>query len=299
MSLGTRWRRFWRSNDANAVEDLKNWSQSVMPDDIRFLFLKYFKEGNNLWLPAFKAPEPEYFLRVVSGLGATADGQIPLQSIILYLSKAHASKINVIQPAASLIETFVIAHAHFPFSAPVKLTEESFCRAILLLTDRCREPFQQAEGGASGGVSHEYIRKRPDERRLTFLHSALLRLNTGIPTQDDVLDVVCRVDYPAAIHGKDRIQRRPVSCFVPLAERLEPIRDVSTEDAAPVSQLKPLQDLVAAFPPRWTEPPADADYGIPEGLNAEQFVQWASRVQLLESLDQLFSVFLCPISTDD
>ncbi|KAF2449655.1 hypothetical protein P171DRAFT_197283 [Karstenula rhodostoma CBS 690.94] len=302
MSVGTRWRRFWQSDKANAAEDLEQWMQSTTQDDIRLLFLKCFTEGNNLWPPIVGSVELHYFQTAASRLEVALSGQIRMSSIICHLEQVHTSKIGAIQSAASLIKALITAHAHFPFSAPVELTEKSFCRAILLLTNRSQELFKQAEGGTIGGVESDYIRKRPDEKRLTFIHSALLiepagvsTSDSGIPTQDDVLDVLCRVQYPAAVRGKHRVQRRPVSEFLPLAERLEPSPEGKREYEVPGSQLALLRDLIAAFPPRWTESPVELEHAEQDSLTAEQFVLWATKVQLLDSLNQLFGVFLRPL----
>lgn len=131
-----------------------------------------------------------------------------------------------------------------------------------------------------------------------------------------MLDVVCRVDYPAVVRGKDRVQRRPVSYFVPLVERLESPTVVEGEDEVPISELNVLHDLVTAFPPRQTESLLDLEFGNQVGVSAEQFIQWATKVShaaiaafhkcanieqahLLESFDQLFSVFLSPVPTEN
>ncbi|OAG12051.1 uncharacterized protein CC84DRAFT_1159436 [Paraphaeosphaeria sporulosa] len=301
MSVSLRWRRFWQSDKANAAEDLEQWMQRITQDEIRLLFLKCFIEGNNLWSPVVRSVELQYFQTAVSRLEVTPDGQIQMSSIICHLEQMHKPKSSVIRSAASLIEALITAHAHFPFSAPVKLTEESFCRSILLLTNRAQDLFEQSESGTIGGIESDYICKRPGERRLMFIHSALLiepagksTPDAGITTQDDVLDVLCRVEYPAIVRGKDRVQRRPVSEFVPLAERLEPATECKREHEVPKSQVALLRDLITIIQPRWTKHPVELGYVEHDSLTSEEFVLWATKVQLLDTLDQLFSVFLRP-----
>lgn len=100
----------------------------------------------------------------------------------------------------------------------------------------------------------------------------------GVPSHEDILDTVCRVRYPwrYCLKPKDEPIRRPVTVFLPLAERLEPLQDAKLPDSIPTPH--PLRDLVAAFPPRWGESPADLSFENGDMIDAEQFVLWAKKV---------------------
>lgn len=247
--------------------------------------------------------ELEYFDDLVAGLDVAADGQLQITSILDHLTRAHATKSEVIQVNTSILEILIISHACFPFSSPVLLTKDAFCRALLLLTSRCESNFKQATSTAG----QQTMRERMEQQRLQFIYSALACPPTGMATHDDIVDIISRVKYPWLVAPKGIVRRRPVSDFFPLAERLEPSKDKTLPDTLPVSNLKPLGKLVAAFPPRWNEAVSDLSFKGSGMLSVEQFVQWATKVcytlsrainhiniykvQLLEALDQLFSVF--------
>jgi hypothetical protein len=218
--------------------------------------------------------ELQYFDDLVAGFDITSDGQLQMDSIIHHLTSTHTTKSEVIQLYASILGNLIIAHACFPFSSPVLLTKDAFCRAILLLTDRCESNFKQATG--TGG--HETMRKRSEQKRLEFIHSALARPPTGTPTHDDILDVISRVQYPRLIAPKGVVRRHPITDFSLMAERLEPAKDQILPDPLPISVLKPLENLVVAFPPRYTEAASDLSFEGGGELNAEEFVQWATKV---------------------
>lgn len=177
-----------------------------------------------------------------------------------------------------IIERLIVAYASFPFTTPAVLTKDALCRAILLLTDRGWSCFRQ--GKQTG--SNVQIRSRPLSRQLSFLYSALVCPPTGVPTQENVLDVVCRLRYPCDIQegtilkGLNYLQRHPYTEFVPLAERLEPSQDPPRNlEPLPISQLQLLQTFVAAFTPPWLPKAVPPRFEDSECMNEEQFVQWA------------------------
>lgn len=105
-----------------------------------------------------------------------------------HLTHAHnaPAKTEAIQSAAFVLETLIISHAHFPFSSPTPLTEDAFCRAILILSDRCKESFKQAII-----INRDYVvSKRTDRKRLLFIYSALARPFTGKMRS---LSILCRI----------------------------------------------------------------------------------------------------------
>jgi hypothetical protein len=218
--------------------------------------------------------ELEYFDEVVAGFDVASDGQLQMSSIMHQVILTHTTKSEVIQLNASILESLIISHACFPFSSPVLLTKDAFCRAILLLTDRCESNFKQATQTAG----RQTMRKRSEQKRLEFIYSALACPPTGTPTHDDILDVISRVQYPWLVAPKGIVRRRPVTDFSTLAQRLEPSKDKTLPDPLPGSILKLLESLVAAFPPRWNKVVSGLDFEESGELSARQFVQWATKV---------------------
>lgn len=232
------------------------------------------KEGSDTITADVEPAELEYFDNLIAGFDVTSDSELQMPPIIHHLTRAYATKAGVIQSTVCILETLILSHACFPFPSPVLLTKDAFCRAILLLTSRCERNFNQVESTSS----HDTIRERSKQKRLTFIYSALVRPPIGVPTHDDILDVVCRVQYPRGFYAKGIIRRRPISDFLPLAERLAPSEDKTLPDSLPVLTLQPLKNLVAAFSPRRDKPVDDLGFGGREKLSAEQFVLWATKV---------------------
>lgn len=228
-------------------------------------------------------------------IDGTPGGQLQMSSIINHLTHAHntPAKAEAIQSAAVILETLIISRAHFPFSSPTPLTKEAFCRATIMLSDRCIENFK-----SSIIIGRDYVvSKRTNRKRLLFIYSALASPPTGklhclylriiadfglsvpgMPTHDDVLDTVCRVRYPWRYYSKpnDEPVRHPVTEFLPLAKRLEPLQDAKLPVS--ISTPHPLRDLVAAFPPRRGRVPTDLSFENGGTVDAEQFVLWAKKV---------------------
>lgn len=75
-----------------------------------------------------KPAELEYFDGLIAGFVVTSDSQLRMPSIIYYLARAYATKAEVIQSTASILETLILPHACFPLSSLVLLTENAFCR---------------------------------------------------------------------------------------------------------------------------------------------------------------------------
>jgi hypothetical protein len=77
--------------------------------------------------------------------------------------------------AFSILENLIILHAHFPFSSLTPLKKDSFCRAILILSDRCGVSFKEAII-----INRDYVvSKRTNRKRLRFIYSALARPLAG------------------------------------------------------------------------------------------------------------------------
>jgi hypothetical protein len=102
-----------------------------------------------------------------------------------------------------------------------------------------------------GAGKKDVIRKRTPEKRLAFIFSALMWPPTGLPTHDDVLDVLCRVQYPVHVAAKGQKMRRPVAELASLAERLLPEMERAMGDNLPGETLEQVEKLIAAFLSRY------------------------------------------------
>ena len=243
-------------------------------------FLAYFEEGNECWGPLCPKADREYFDERTGGLVAASDDEIPLASIIYDLSQKHPSKADVIQSMAPMLERLIVAYASFPFSTPVALTKDAFCRAMILLTERGQWCWRQ---GKTSGTKRQ-VRPRTITKQLSFLYSALVRPPTGAPTQDDILDVICRTAYPCdfvshtIITGENWLNRRHYEDFKPLAERLEPAQDAQPLELLPASQMQVLQTFVTAFTRPYCEEPVYPGFRYNKSVDEEEFIFWAKEV---------------------
>ncbi|KAF2439760.1 hypothetical protein P171DRAFT_435624 [Karstenula rhodostoma CBS 690.94] len=284
MSLIRDLYRFWREERkrpaANAEKkvEFEQWEKDVTADDIRTLFLATLTEGNeDMHSPVIKRAQIQQFHEDMAALTKTSNGEIEMPSVTDHLVQAQDQddRHNAVLGAVPALETLITSHAHFPFTTPVILTRDALLRAVLLLTNHVALPFKQA---CQVGNDYE-IRTHSEKERLRFIYSALACPPIGDPTQDDVLDIVSRVKYPWQTWGKGIVRRRLLDDFRPLAERLEPARDVKAQDSLLVKKLEPLRVLVKAFPPRWGEPVVVVRFGENQALTEKQFVEWASTVR--------------------
>lgn len=271
------------------------------------MFLDNLLHGHEAISGLVKADELAHFDKVTVNLKTTPDGQIDVSSVVQYLKEAHGPKAQVIGSASSLLESLILAHAHFPFSEPVHLTRDSLLRAVILLTWLCDKYFRQ-----SVSIDRDdLIRTRSETSRLQFIFSALACPSTGLPTGSDLVDVLCRLNYPMARRKKPENEpiRRPASELQPLGERLQLTRKATVIQPVATTELRPLADVVALFPLRWEEPVKDVGLQAGDSVEKEEFVKWAKRVRisregtclrfstndmqvrLLDVLHQLFEVF--------
>lgn len=200
-----------------------------------------------------------------------------IDSVTAYILEAHAQddEHEAVNRAAPILASLILAHAHFPFMDPVTLTRDALLRAILLLTHHVELPFAQ-----TCQIGHEYeIRKHPEKARLRFIYSALAGSYTGVPTQDDILDIISRVKYPWQTWGKGIVRRQLLDDLKPLAKRLGSGGNAKVADSVPVERLELLRELVEAFPPRWGDPPSVVGFGGRKAVTARQFVEWAKKVR--------------------
>lgn len=230
---------------------------------------------------SYSSIEPEtlaYFNGLVAGLGIDSNGHVLMAPVIEYLKNSEPEHKDVLELNAAILETLIVPHACFPFSHTVPLTRDAFCRAIILLTNRCKTVLGQ---GSSSG-SEVILRTMSPRQRLSFIFSALVHPPTGEASYDDLLDVVSRLSYPTRVNrAKHTKSHRSLAQLAPLAQRLEPGKPTSTVlGPLPVEVLKPLERLVAVFPPERLEEGAKADrgFGNVREVSVEEFVDWGERV---------------------
>ena len=226
--------------------------------------------------------EPEtlaYFNGLVAGLGIDSNGHVLMAPIIEYLKNSEPEHKDVLGLNATILETLIVPHACFPFSHNVPLTRDAFCRAIILLTNRCKTVLGQGSVGATELV----LRETSPRQRLFFIFSALVHPPTGEASYDDLLDVVSRLSYPARVNrSKHTKSRRSLAQLAPLAQRLEPGKPTTVVlHPLPVEVLKPLEKLVAVFPPEHLEegPNSDRSFGDVREVSVEEFMDWGERVR--------------------
>ena len=222
--------------------------------------------------------ELKYFHSIASGLTIGTDDQLDMQSILQHVLQEHRENREALQLNMTNLETLITSHASFPFTSSPKITADALCRSLLLLTDRCESNFKQEVGLGD----HVTICTRTPSARLRFVFSALTNLPSGVPTQDDVLDVLCRVQYPAQLAYKGQLLRRPVADLVPLAERLEPLKEQTVAKNMSAVTMQQLKRLVEAFPSPYRHLVVDTDVNTSGSLRVEEFVKWALQVCLLQ-----------------
>ncbi|KAJ4304631.1 hypothetical protein N0V90_000157 [Kalmusia sp. IMI 367209] len=270
----------------------QKWYENVTIPEIRILFFDTLIYGHEATSGLVKAREKAYFDSITQQLLLSPDTQHILpSSTINLLKQLHGPKSSAIEAAAPLLEALLTSHAYFPFADPLPLTPTTLLQAILLLTWRCKNYFKQSVS-INGD---DTIRSRPTHRRLLFIYSALSHPPTGCPTHHDVVDVLCRIEYPMGRYAKPQNEpvRKRVTELEPLAERLMPEgKKEQKPDPVAVKTLEPLVELVRVFPSRWEEPVKDVEFGVQQVVSGEAFVRWAVRIRLLDVLDQVFSGLL-------
>ena len=103
--------------------------------------------------------EPEtlaYFNGLVAGLGIDSNGHLLMAPIIEYLKNSEPEHQDVLELNAPILEALIVPQACFPFSHSISLTRDAFCRAIILLTKRCKTVLGQ--GGSR--LRHTTSRQR-------------------------------------------------------------------------------------------------------------------------------------------
>jgi hypothetical protein len=226
-----------------------------------------------------------YFNGLVAGLGIDSNGHLLMASIMQYLKNSEPEHKDVLELNTPILEALIVPHVCFPFSHNVPLTRDAFCRAIILLTNRCKTVLGQGSSGPEGAI----LRHTTPRQRLFFIFSALSHPPTGEASYDHLLDVVSRLSYPTRVNRfKHYKTRRPLAQLAPLAQRLEPGKPTTVElRPLPVEVLKPLESLVAVFPPdRLEEGPTNRSFGDVREVSVEEFMEWGEKVR--NELCQIF-----------
>ncbi|KAF1977971.1 hypothetical protein BU23DRAFT_277341 [Bimuria novae-zelandiae CBS 107.79] len=277
-------------SDEEIEANFQTWFNIVSKAEIRCLFLDNLLHGHEAISGLVKPGELQHFDTCIPKLLNDPDGRIDPSEVVQHLAKAHGEKAQVIKNAGTFLEALITSHAHFPLTDPAPLTRDTLLQAVILLTWRCDNYFRQRVAVNQ----NDTIRSRPESARLAFIYSALAHPPDGVPTHSDVVDVLCRLNYPMGRWAKPRDEpvRRSAKELEPLAARLVPEEDEKVAVDLTAVELQPLADLVAAFPSRWEGPVSDVGFDGLETVNVEKFLQWSKMVRLLDVLDQVFEVFL-------
>jgi hypothetical protein len=117
----------------------------------------------------------------------------------------------------------------------------------------------------------------------------------GIVNCEDVTEVLTRLPYPLRSNPKHSLGKSREH-FESMARRLDPSPDTDAKVSLQMSQdtLTLLASLASGFTgeAEKTHTPTHT-----ASLSLDQFLAWASNIQLLEALDRLFGVMLQPNKT--
>lgn len=246
---------------------------------MRDLFTTLVKTGTDDGQSAAFTPSRLAFLeQLIETRSSHAVGENGLeQEVQAYLVKSHPSLKSQLEAAVSTTSLLLHSHASFPFTEEAPITKDALIRSIGLLTQSSDYMFSQ-----SADVGRQpAIRTRSKTARMDFLFSALARPEspTGVPTKDDVLDILCRIRYPVP-SSPSFSQRRPIADLEPLAERLLPSSaSLPSRDDLRVSiaSLRPLADICNAMR---NDNGAEGEELLigKESLGRQEFKQWAKAV---------------------
>ncbi|KAF2446428.1 hypothetical protein P171DRAFT_519941 [Karstenula rhodostoma CBS 690.94] len=275
-------------------QSFKEWSDSATVDDVHDLFTTLVKSGTDEGQSAaFSEERLEALERVLEATGTDSTGKVAIERVQAQLVKSHPSLADEVDAASSTILLLLHSHACFPFAKEVPLTKDALIRSIGLITQGSDHMFSQS---AAFGQKPT-IRARSKTTRMEFVFSALAHPEppTGVPTKDDVLDVLCRIRYPHPSSFTHQ-QRRPITELEPLAERLLPQSSASpSRDSLRVSinELRPLANICNAMR---DDKGVEAEKVLvgKESLDWNEFKLWAKAASLPAVLDELFSVLFMP-----
>ncbi|KAL5380527.1 hypothetical protein PMIN06_007860 [Paraphaeosphaeria minitans] len=274
-------------------QTFKEWSDSATVDDVYDRLTNLIKCGTDDGQSAAFRPERlEALERVLGDTPTNATGEVAIENVQAHLVKSHPSLANEVEVASPTISLLLHSHACFPFAKEVPLTKDALVRSIGLITKDSDYMFSQE---ASFG-QEPTIRARSKAARMEFIFSVLAHPDprTGVPTKEDVLDVLCRIRYP---HPKSFTaqQRRTIKELEPLAERLlSPSAGLPSRDSLriSISALRPLADVCNSM--RDDKCEAEKFLAGKETLDWIEFKKWAKAVSLPAVVDRLFGVLSTP-----
>lgn len=247
-------------------------------DHVYALFTKLIKSGTDDGQSAAFRPERlEALERVLEATATDATGEVAIEGVQAYLVNSHTSLANEVDAASSTISLLLHSHASFPFAKEIPLTKDALIRSVGLITKGSDHMFSQS---AAFG-QEPTIRARSRTARIDFIFSALAHPEppTGVPTKDDVLDVLCRIRYPHPASFTSQ-QRRTITELDPLAERLLPPSTAlpsTTSLRVSINELRPLARICNAMrDDKGVE--AEKVLAGKESLDQSEFKQWAKAV---------------------
>ncbi|CAI6339398.1 unnamed protein product [Periconia digitata] len=266
------------------------WFRTASIDDVLNLFTDLVKSGApDFQASAISESELDYLERLLDSFPALEYGGIDLTAVGSYLIANHPRIQSHVEDVSPTALSLLLGHCNFPFATEVKPSKDALIRSIALLTSSSDYMFsQEADIG-----SEPAIRARTVTARLEYIFSVLAHPPKGVPTQDDVLDVLCRIPYPFPV-SPTFVSRHTITSLQPMAARLLPSStDLPSRDSLrlSVAVLRPLADLCNIM---ITDRGAKAE-SLLEGkdeLNELDFVVWAEAVELHGCLNSLFSVFM-------
>lgn len=226
---------------------------------------------------AFTPEKLEALRHLLQEISTKATGEVPIEVVYAKLVNLHTGLAEEVAAASETIFLLLRSHACFPFAKGVPLTRDALIRSVGLITKSSDHMFSQS---AAFG-QEPTIRTRSATAKMDFVFSALARPEspTGVPTQDDVIDVLCRIRYP---HPKSFTmqQRRVITELEPLAQRLlPPSSALPSRDSlhVPMATLRPLANVCNVMN-KDTSAEAEKLLADQESLNREEFIQWAKEV---------------------
>jgi hypothetical protein len=249
-------------------------------DDVYELFTKLIKSGADDGQSAAFRPEGlETIEHVLETISTNATGEVAVADLQACLVQSHPSLAKEVDAASSTISLLLHSHACFPFAEEVPLTKDALIRSVGLITQSSDHMFSQS---AAFG-QEPTIRTRSKTARMEFVFSALAHpgLPTGVPTKDDVLDVLCRIRYPHPASLTSQ-QRRSIIELEPLAERLLPASSgLPSRDSLRVSinELRPLANICNAMRDD-SGVEVEKVFAGKDSLDRNEFRQWAKAVSV-------------------
>ncbi|XPS72462.1 hypothetical protein M3J09_004627 [Ascochyta lentis] len=203
-----------KEHNKTCDEDFEKWCQNSAQARVLKEYLEEFI-GNVNYSHSMIEPETmAYFNGLVAGPGIDFNGHVLIAPVIEYLKNSEPEHKDILGLNATILETLIVSHACFPFSHNVPLTRDAFCRAITLLTIRCKTVL----GQGSMNDTEIVLREISPRQRLFFIFSALVYPPTGTASYDDLLDVISRLSYPARVNRPKHIKlRRSLAQLAPLA----------------------------------------------------------------------------------